>query len=34
MELLRDRLKASGVPVEPGAGLILTGGDHPAGGGP
>ena len=26
MELLRDRLRASGVPVEPGAGLILTGG--------
>ncbi|MFM8376248.1 MAG: cell division protein FtsA [Phenylobacterium sp.] len=26
MELLRDRLKASGAAVEPGAGLILTGG--------
>lgn len=25
-ELLRDRLKASGAPVEPGAGLVLTGG--------
>jgi cell division protein FtsA len=26
LELLRDRLKASGAPVEPGAGLVLTGG--------
>lgn len=26
LELLRDRLKASGCPVEPGAGLVLTGG--------
>jgi cell division protein FtsA len=26
LELLRDRLKASGAPVAPGAGLILTGG--------
>ena len=26
LELLRERLKASGVPVEPGAGLVLTGG--------
>ena len=25
-ELLRERLKASGVPIEPGAGLVLTGG--------
>jgi cell division protein FtsA len=26
LELLRDRLKASGAPLEPGAGLVLTGG--------
>jgi cell division protein FtsA len=26
MELLRERLKASGAPIEPGAGLVLTGG--------
>ena len=26
LELLRDRLKASGVPLHPGAGIILTGG--------
>ena len=26
LELLRDRLKASGAPVEPGAGVVLTGG--------
>ncbi|WP_293907926.1 cell division protein FtsA [Phenylobacterium sp.] len=26
LELLRDRLKASGAPIEPGAGLVLTGG--------
>ena len=26
LELLRDRLKASGAPVEPGAGIVLTGG--------
>ena len=26
LELLRDRLKASGAPVEAGAGLVLTGG--------
>jgi cell division protein FtsA len=26
LELLRDRLKNSGAPVEPGAGLVLTGG--------
>jgi cell division protein FtsA len=26
MELLRDRLKASGAPIEPDAGLVLTGG--------
>ena len=26
LELLRDRLKASGAPLEPGAGVILTGG--------
>src|SRR6201995_779650 len=26
LELLRDRLKASGAPVEPGAGLVLIGG--------
>ena len=26
LELLRDRLKASGAPIEPGAGIVLTGG--------
>ena len=26
LELLRDRLKAAGAPIEPGAGLVLTGG--------
>ena len=26
LELLRDRLKNSGCPIEPGAGLVLTGG--------
>jgi cell division protein FtsA len=26
LELLRDRLKAAGAPVEPGAGIVLTGG--------
>jgi cell division protein FtsA len=26
LELLRERLRASGVPVEPGAGIVLTGG--------
>jgi hypothetical protein len=26
LELLRDRLKSSGAPIEPGAGLVLTGG--------
>jgi cell division protein FtsA len=26
LELLRDRLKAAGTPVEPGAGIVLTGG--------
>mgnify|MGYP003747173827 CR=1 FL=1 len=26
LELLRDRLRASGAPVEPGAGIVLTGG--------
>jgi cell division protein FtsA len=26
LELLRDRLKASGCPIEPGAGMVLTGG--------
>src|SRR5579863_5498643 len=26
LELLRERLKASGAPIEPGAGLVLTGG--------
>ena len=26
LELLRERLKASGAPVEPGAGIVLTGG--------
>jgi cell division protein FtsA len=26
LELLRDRLKASGAPIEPGAGVVLTGG--------
>ena len=26
LELLRERLKASGAPIEPGAGMVLTGG--------
>lgn len=32
LELLRDRLKAAGAPIEPGAGLVLTGGGSQLGG--